>query len=188
MVKQVQHNNEVRIIGGRCRGRKIRFVGAEGLRPTPDMVRERLFNWLGQDLTGLTVLDLFAGSGALGFEAASRNAYRVVMVETNQISVNMLKQNRQIFDQHGLVEIIRQDALDYLKRLDQKFDVVFLDPPFIWQNWNALFESLEKCLSEKSMVYLEAGELPDMPEWLSEFRKGKSGKSRFEVRAYHKRV
>ena len=70
IVKKVKYNNQVRIIGGDCRGRKLSFHSAEGLRPTPDMVREKLFNWLGQDLTGQTVLDLFAGSGALGLEAA----------------------------------------------------------------------------------------------------------------------
>ena len=95
MQKQNKHNkhkNQVRIIGGELRGRKVRFADAEGLRPTADSVRERLFNWLGQDLTGQTVLDLFAGSGALGFEAASRGAKRVVLVENNRWAAASLQQ------------------------------------------------------------------------------------------------
>ena len=84
MSKHSKHSNQVRIIGGQCRGRKLVFADADGLRPTPDSVREKLFNWLGQDLTGMNVLDLFAGSGALGFEAASRNAAEVAMVEINR--------------------------------------------------------------------------------------------------------
>src|SRR5206468_2937082 len=79
--------NEVRIVGGTWRSRRIRFPPREGLRPTPDRVRETLFNWLGQDLTGRACLDLFAGSGALGFEAASRGARRVVMVERDRAAV-----------------------------------------------------------------------------------------------------
>lgn len=184
MSKHLKHSNEIRIIGGCCRGRKIRFSGAEGLRPTPDIVRERLFNWLGQDLTGLAVLDLFAGSGALGLEAASRNAEKVVMVDNNPISASVLKKNAETLGTGSLVEVLNQDAFQYLRRVDRKFDVVFLDPPFAWGEWPALFGMLEKCLSEKAKVYMEAGNLPAMPQWLSEFRGGKAGKSRFEVRIY----
>ena len=90
--------NEVRIVGGTWRSRRIRFPPAADIRPTPDRVRETLFNWLGQDLTGLACLDLFAGSGALGFEAASRGASRVVMVERNRAAYASLLANRTALD------------------------------------------------------------------------------------------
>src|SRR5688572_24635604 len=88
----------VRIIGGAWRGRKIRVPSAAGLRPTPDRVRETLFNWLGQDLLGLRCLDLFAGSGALGFEAASRGASAVVLVESDRAVVASLQESRASLD------------------------------------------------------------------------------------------
>ena len=87
------HLNRVRIIGGQWRGRLLRFPDAQGLRPTPDRVRETVFNWLGQDLTGVSCLDLFAGSGALGFEAASRGASRVVLVERDRVAAQALQAN-----------------------------------------------------------------------------------------------
>ena len=98
--------NEVRIIGGTWRSRRIHFPSVAEVRPTPDRVRETLFNWLGQDLTGLTCLDLFAGSGALGFEAASRGAKCVVMVEKDRIAHSALLQNRTMLSA-GQVEVVR---------------------------------------------------------------------------------
>ena len=85
-----KHSNQIRITGGSLRGRKLSFQAADGLRPTPDSMRERLFNWLGQDLTGLDVLDLFAGSGALGFEAVSRCAARALLCDNNRQTVRQL--------------------------------------------------------------------------------------------------
>lgn len=184
MSKHSKHANQVRVIGGSCRGRKIRFLSADGLRPTADMVRERLFNWLGQDLTGLKVLDLFAGSGALGLEAASRNARHVVMVEKYKDSSRLLQQNAVELELQDKITVASQDALNYLKSSGEKFDVVFLDPPYTWEDWEILFEVLEKCLSEKAMVYIEAANMPPIPQWLYLHRKGKSGKSLFEVRIY----
>lgn len=121
--------NELRIVGGRWRGRKLRFPDAPGLRPTPDRVRETLFNWLEQDLTGLRCLDLFAGSGALGFEAASRGAVCVVQVERNSAVCEALKRNCALLDAHQ-VEVIRSEALRFLNGPVEPFDIVFLDPPF----------------------------------------------------------
>ena len=108
--KHSKHTNQVRIIGGQCRGRKLTFLSADGLRPTPDSVREKLFNWLGQDLTGKTVLDLFSGSGALGMEAASRHAAKVVMVDNHRQTVQTLQKN---VCELGLrqVEIVCSDGL-----------------------------------------------------------------------------
>lgn len=178
-----KHNNQVRIIGGQCRGRKLTFAAAEGLRPTPDMVREKLFNWLGQDLSGKTVLDLFSGSGALGLEAASRHAERVVMVDNHRPTVHTLRQNAHVL---GLtqVETVFSDGLSFLKNPTGQFDVVFLDPPFAWQQWDNLFELLQRHLKNNAMVYIEAGRLPPTPKWLDEYRDGKSGMSRFRLLSY----
>ena len=122
--------NSLRIIGGRYRRRILRFPDSEGLRPTPDRVRETLFNWLGQELDGERCLDLFAGSGALGFEAASRGAAHVVMVEQAPKVLAALQENAKMLRDPPGVEIIRGDALQYLASTKSKFDLIFLDPPF----------------------------------------------------------
>src|ERR1700682_6016251 len=107
--------NRVRIIAGRWRSRLVRFPPAANLRPTPDRVRETLFNWLGQRLDGLACLDLFAGSGALGFEAMSRGAARVVMVESDPEVAAALRESARVLEAEG-VEIVASDALAYLRR------------------------------------------------------------------------
>jgi 16S rRNA (guanine(966)-N(2))-methyltransferase RsmD len=117
-------DNEVRIVGGQWRSRRIRFTPRSELRPTPDRVRETLFNWLGQDLTGLTCLDLFAGSGALGFEAASRGAAQVVMVERDRTAVASLDTNLKLLGARQ-VELIRGDALEFLRGDRRQYDVIF---------------------------------------------------------------
>ncbi|QSA98780.1 16S rRNA (guanine(966)-N(2))-methyltransferase RsmD [Methylococcus sp. EFPC2] len=121
--------NEVRIIGGSWRGRKLRFPAAPGLRPTPDRVRETVFNWLHQDLTGLTCLDLYAGSGALGFEAASRGAKSVVQVDSNADVCAALERNCALLDGHT-IQVRRRDVAQFLGEAALAYDVVFLDPPF----------------------------------------------------------
>lgn len=121
--------NQVRIIAGQWRGRKLSFPGEEGLRPTPDRLRETLFNWLTPALPGASCLDLFAGSGALGFESASRGATRVVLVEKNIHAFRALKQNNRLLGA-DTIEPLQLDALGYLKRTAEAFDIVFLDPPF----------------------------------------------------------
>ena len=182
MQKQNKHNrhkNQVRIIGGELRGRKVRFADAEGLRPTADSVRERLFNWLGQDLTGQTVLDLFAGSGALGFEAASRGAKRVVLVENNWRTAASLQQQMQELRLPEKIEIQSIDAFEFLEKTNEQFDVVFLDPPFVWQGWAELFMCLERCLYDGAYIYVEAGDLPVWPDYLLELNTGQSGVSKY---------
>lgn len=121
--------NRVRIIGGLWRSRLLAFPSRPELRPTPDRVRETLFNWLGQDLTGKTCLDLYAGSGALGFESASRGAHRVVMVERDLAAFGALETNRERLGAQA-VELQRADALEFLRRDRLRYDVIFLDPPF----------------------------------------------------------
>src|SRR4051794_41200138 len=126
------HSNkgQIRIIAGQYRGRRIRVTARRGLRRTPDRLRETLFNWLGQWLDGESCLDLFAGSGALGFEAASRGAARVVMVEADRAAFNALQSTRETIGARN-VELVFGDGLGYLGRLGEKggerFGVVFLD-------------------------------------------------------------
>ena len=122
-------SNQVRIIGGQYRRRLLAFPDAPGLRPTPDRVRETLFNWLGQDLPGWSCLDLYAGSGALGFEAASRGAARVVMVERERAALETLQANRMLLGTTQL-EIQRADCASWLAGNTELFDLIFLDPPF----------------------------------------------------------
>lgn len=122
--------NSVRIIGGDWRGRRLRFPAAPGLRPTSDRRRETLFNWLAPDLSGARCLDLFAGSGALGFEAASRGAARVVLVEASREVAAALGANRRALDAETRTEVIHARATRFLARAPEPFDIVFIDPPF----------------------------------------------------------
>jgi 16S rRNA (guanine966-N2)-methyltransferase len=146
--------NEVRIIGGTWRSRRIRFPDRPGLRPTPDRVRETLFNWLGQDLTGRDCLDLFAGSGALGFEAASRGARCVTMVENDATTWKALQENRVALAA-TTVTAVRADALEFLKNHQDRYHVVFLDPPFADDHWPQLLAQLPQHLAAGGLVYCE---------------------------------
>jgi 16S rRNA (guanine966-N2)-methyltransferase len=149
--------NRVRIIGGVWRRRLVHFTAAEGLRPSPDRVRETLFNWLGQDLTGLACLDLFAGSGVLGFEAASRGAARVVMVDQSRMVARALRENAERFGA-AQVEVVQGDALDYLRHDARQFDVVFVDPPFSQDLPPALLPAILPRLAGGARVYVESGQ------------------------------
>lgn len=121
----------VRIIGGRWRGRRLPVPDVPGLRPTPDRVRETLFNWLMPVSEGARCLDLFAGSGALGLEAASRGAAEVVLLERDRSVAGLLRQHVDRLDAGGVVQVHCADALDWLRRTPVRhFDVVFLDPPY----------------------------------------------------------
>ena len=121
--------NQVRIIGGRWRGRKLPFPDVEGLRPTADRVRETVFNWLQPAIAGARCLDLFAGSGAFGFEAASRGASRVLMVDRDPRVVAGLQTLCERFEGQG-IDLRCQDALSFLDGAPEPFDILFLDPPF----------------------------------------------------------
>lgn len=150
----------VRIIGGQWKRSKLAVVAAPGLRPTPDRVRETLFNWLGQDLTGLRCLDAFAGSGALGFEAASRGATEVLLIEQAPALVASLRDNATRLHANQ-VTVQRGDALSLMRlRAGQDWDVVFLDPPFGDGQNEALFRDALKAarglLGPDGLLYLEA--------------------------------
>lgn len=119
----------VRIIGGRWRGRRLPVADVATLRPTPDRVRETVFNWLMPVIEGALCLDLFAGTGAFGFEAASRGAARVVMVERHPLLVAMLRKQAAVL-QAGQVSIVAGEAASWLAGTAASFDVVFLDPPY----------------------------------------------------------
>lgn len=121
--------NSLRIIGGEWRSRQITFDDAPGLRPTPARVRETLFNWLQADVGHSRCLDLFAGSGALGFEAASRGAKSVLQVESNAQSCRQLRDNAERLDARRL-RVVQADVLSFLAECEESFDLVFLDPPF----------------------------------------------------------
>lgn len=125
---------KVRIIGGLWRSRLLSVLDLPGLRPSTDRIRETLFNWLGQDLSGLRCLDLFAGTGALGFEAASRNAELVVLLDTDKKTYVNLQANLKLLlstPVSGVVEILHKESLEFLKQqADRSSNLIFIDPPF----------------------------------------------------------
>jgi 16S rRNA (guanine966-N2)-methyltransferase len=166
--------NRVRIIGGRLRGRVIRFPAAAGLRPTPDRVRETLFNWLGQDLTGQRTLDLYAGSGALTLEALSRGAERAVAVDRNPDLVAALIETARAFGATGL-EAHAADARRQLSRDASRYDVIFLDPPFASDEWSWLLPACEERLAGAGYIYAEAGRELGATGGLDVWRHAKAG-------------
>jgi 16S rRNA (guanine(966)-N(2))-methyltransferase RsmD len=172
--------NRVRIIGGQWRSRLLSFPSRPGLRPTPDRVRETLFNWLGQDLSGRDCLDLYAGSGALGFEAASRGARRVMMVERDAAVCRALRDSRQALGA-AQVELARADALEFLRGDGGRYDLVFLDPPFRTQPWQALFALLAPRLEPGALAYCESAQPVAAPEGWTLQRRGRAGQVTFQL-------
>ena len=154
--------NQIRIIGGRHRGRRLHFVPGRGLRPTADRVRETLFNWLQPEIRGARCLDLFAGSGALGFEAASRGAGQVVMIENNRDAADALNANIRLLDA-GSIEVVVADALAWLNENQRAFDIVFLDPPYQSGLLGRCCEILEygQSLAENAKIYVEHAAVDD---------------------------
>jgi 16S rRNA (guanine(966)-N(2))-methyltransferase RsmD len=148
----------IRIIGGDWKRTPLPVLDLDGLRPTPDRVRETVFNWLGQRLDGQRCLDLFAGSGALGFEAASRGAARVLMVERNARAAGQLRANQQRLAART-IEIAEADALRLAASLAPgSFDVVFLDPPFGTDLLDKALTLTAPLVSAAGFLYVEAGE------------------------------
>lgn len=163
--KPPRTRQRVRIISGQWRGRRIDFPDLPELRPTPDRVRETLFNWLQGIVEGSRCLDLFAGSGALGFEAASRGAESVVMVDRDPEVVQHLRREAEKLDAPQ-VEIILANAQAYLASSPPPFDIVFLDPPFESGLLAPLCQALEEygALKSSARVYLEIAAAADVPE------------------------
>jgi len=172
--------NKVRINGGELRSRVISFPDAEGLRPTPDRVRETLFNWLGQTMYGRSCLDLFAGSGALGFEAASRGAERVVMVEKNAAVLRALQDNIKKLACSNVVAHCR-DGLEFASRDVQRYDVIFLDPPFDSDYLPRLLEILPQRLNENGVLYVETGVEIIVPQPWQIMKSGRAGQVHYQL-------
>ncbi len=148
--------HEVRIIGGLLKRTKLPVADKPGLRPTPDRVRETLFNWLGQDLTGWRCLDAFAGTGALGIESASRGAAAVLLVENDAALVAQLKCSVDQLHLTG-VQVLRGDGLSALKQAPPaSLEVIFLDPPFDADVFAAAVQAAGQAVSASGFVYLEA--------------------------------
>ncbi|ELE8120582.1 16S rRNA (guanine(966)-N(2))-methyltransferase RsmD [Vibrio fluvialis] len=172
-------SGQVRIISGLWRGRKLPVHDAEGLRPTTDRVKETLFNWLAQDIPHAKCLDLFAGSGGLGFESASRQADKVTMLEMNPQAFAQLKTNIAALKASN-IEAVNTDTLAYLKQPGQAYDVVFIDPPFrqgLLQETVLLLEQ-NGWLAANAMIYIESEkELPltELPESWQLYREKLAG-------------
>lgn len=183
MTSASKPRNELRIIAGRWRGRRIRFPTGTTIRPTPDRVRETLFNWLAPHIREAHVADLFAGSGALGLEALSRGAASALFVERDARCVDALRAHCTEFGAAGH-EIVRGDALTSLRTTRGKtrapFDIVFVDPPFDDGLWPAVITALESgdWLAPQAFIYLEtpaAKPLPTLPVTWHTWREGKAG-------------
>lgn len=171
--------NRVRIVGGLWRGRLLAFPDGPGVRPTPDRVRETVFNWLGQDLTGLRCLDLFAGSGALGFEAASRGAAHVVIVERSRPVVAALRESAARLGATQC-EVLHRDALEFLAATGERFDVVFIDPPYEADLLVRALEAVGPRLAPDARVYAEGPALAPGTAWRI-VREGRAGAVRFAL-------
>lgn len=156
-----QTGGQVRIIGGQCRGRRISFPAVVGLRPTGDRLRETLFNWLTAELRGARCLDLFAGSGALGLEAASRDASEVILLELNPSAALALGDNIDVLDLKS-ARVFNANALNWLQQnaSDSKpFDIIFLDPPFdstLLADTITALTQLSTLLADNASIYIEA--------------------------------
>jgi len=170
---------EVRLIGGQWKRSKLPVPVRPGLRPTPDRVRETLFNWLGQDLAGWRVLDAFAGSGALGFEAASRGAAEVLALENDMVLITSLNASRLRLGATTL-QVQRTDALAWMKTCARRFDLVLLDPPFGADLFVAALTAARGCVAADGLVYLEADRAFDAaslaPLGYTIWREGKAGR------------
>ena len=171
----------MRIIGGVLRSRIVHFPSRPGLRPTPDRVRETLFNWLGQDLGGRECCDLFAGSGALGFEACSRGASRVVMVEQDARSFEALRRNASALGCEAAVELRRGDALEFVRETHRAFDIVFLDPPFDSGLLARIAPELFRLMRRDGMAYIESPGGVALPQPWRLHRHGSAGQVSYQL-------
>jgi 16S rRNA (guanine966-N2)-methyltransferase len=177
--------NKVRVIGGKWRSRVISFPSNITLRPTPNRVRETVFNWLGQDMSGKVCLDLFAGSGAMGIEAASRGSEHVVMVESDCKVYNVLQSSLQKL-RAGQIELLMMDALKFIISDQRLFDVIFLDPPYQLGLLPKLLSLLPSHLTQDGLIYLEAGSSSEPNEDWSVWRSSQAGRVHYQLLKYEK--
>ena len=164
VVKLSKALGQLRIIAGSWRGRKLAVLDLEGLRPTPDRVRETVFNWLQPHLGQSRCLDLFAGTGALGLEAASRGAGHVSLVELNSKAAMQLRTHCQTLSAEQC-EVHLQAATDFLNQHQQQYDIVFIDPPYQSDYWSEVAEQLiaTGSLADYALIYLEYPRQLDKP-------------------------
>jgi 16S rRNA (guanine966-N2)-methyltransferase len=174
------HANRVRIIGGAFRGRVVRFPPIPGMRPTPDRVRETLFNWLGQDLIGQRCLDLYAGSGALSLEAASRGAGLVVAVDTSRPLIEALNSTAVLFGAQA-IETHVGDARAFLRAERRAFHAIFADPPFDDDPWPWLLPAAAERLAPDGYLYAEARAPVAPPPGLVLWRRDKAGQVHYHL-------
>lgn len=178
----------VRIIGGQYRGKKLHFPDIAGLRPTPSRVKETLFNWLMHDIREAHCLDAFAGSGSLGFEAYSRGAKSVVLVDSSSIVSTYLRQIAATFNSNQL-QVVHARADDYLQKTLDRFDIVFLDPPFANNELPRCIEILghSNVLKEGGLIYLESAEKQQLdPSLWREIKTKRAGQVHYHL--YEKRA
>jgi len=157
-------STKIRIIGGKWRGRKLNVIEAPGLRPTPDRIRETLFNWINKKIINARCLDLFSGTGALSFEALSRGASEVTMVESNpSIVKNLIKTADILESRHHYIECV--DAISWLRRQTRSFNIIFLDPPFgqghVEKCCQIIYE--QSLLDNDGIIYIESEKDMDIP-------------------------
>jgi len=196
MSRRPANSNMVRLIAGELGGRKIRFPDARGLRPTADRTRETLFNWLTSDIEGSHCLDLFAGSGALGFEAVSRGAEHVTMVDAAANVVRQLQENSQLLGVDNRVSIVSCKAISYLSGYqpsagERPFNIVFLDPPFADDQLQNVMDRLfsDHLLADRAKIYVERDirqKMPVLPENCEVKRDKKAGQVAFSLLEYNR--
>ena len=180
--------NQIRLIAGQWRGRRLEFPPAPGLRPTPDRVRETLFNWLAPDLSGARCLDLFAGSGALGLEARSRGAREVALVDRNPQVITHLRAELTRIGMDG-VSCYLAAAQDWLAGNDRPFDIAFVDPPFADGLWDTVLAALDRtgAVRPGGKVYVEMprGRDSTLPAGWSVWREGWAGEIHYRLLQRH---
>ena len=206
MARRPASSNTVRLIAGELGGRKIRFPDARGLRPTADRTRETLFNWLLNDIEGSYCLDLFAGSGALGFEAVSRGAAHVTMIDASGSVVRQLQENSRLLGITDKVSIVPGKAAGWISNyqkihqqpdqnngqttdLHRGFDIVFIDPPFADEQLQDVVDGIfaSQCLADRSWLYIERDlkqAMPVLPENCEVMRDKKAGQVAFSLLEY----
>lgn len=167
-------DKEIRIISGTLKGRRLKVLDQPGVRPTGSRTRETVFNWLQNLIFGKNCLDLFAGTGAIGFECVSRGANSCVFVDSNPVICREIKEKSKLFTCLN-VEVIKSDAMKFLVNNDELFDIVFLDPPF---GTNLLEDSLKimekKTLKDDSLIYIEGERGLSSPEGWTVLKKSNS--------------
>lgn len=184
-MKKQTSSGTVRIIAGEWRSRKLPVADVPGLRPTTDRLRETLFNWLQHSVIESQCLDMFAGAGALGFEAASRGAKKIVMIELDRKAIKGLQQSVDLL-KTDKVDLVQADALKWVEKSDQVFDIIFIDPPFDQNLGSKTLEALNNsnCLKEGTLIFLEEEKQVAetiIPENMECIKEGKAGHVRYSL-------